>query len=295
MSGLNGSHSLFILVLQGGRDRTTKYDGVGIEVFAHSGGSSISPVRSPQMPLDEIQLRALEALTALYEIKPSWEGAVILSLGLDTAGAALAIAGNIAGAVTLAVDNDSAHLRGVVRSGACDFVVNTFDEAVRAMKNEVRKQAPLSVALSMEPARAMAEIIERGLAPQLFCCSSDAPESRNLAAQASSHLSLLGAVLLSVSDPPISPSDPDQWLHVGQLVSASTERNGWILSTYTFETPARLRAFDQAAMATLGPEDHLRHRWLDAAPRILHRQHPPQRSLWLSPSEAGELGRQILK
>ncbi|MBS1821181.1 MAG: hypothetical protein JST61_04290 [Acidobacteria bacterium] len=242
------------------------------------------------MPLDEIQPRALEALTALYEIKPSWEGAVILSLGLDTRGSALAIAGNIAGAVTLAVDNDSAHLRGVVRSGACDFVVNTFDEAVRAMKNEVRKRAPLSVALAMDTDRAIAEVLDRGLVPQLFACSIDDPSSREPAAYAASQLSLLGADLLSNSTAPILPSEFDRWLHVGQLADTLAERNGWCLSTMTFDTPAALRAFDYRASGLLDPEDHLRRRWLDAAPRVLQRQHPPRRSLWLTSSEKKELG-----
>ena len=244
------------------------------------------------MPPDEIQPRALYALTALYQIRPSWHGAVILSLGLRTEGSALAIAGNIAGAVTLAIDNDPAHLRGVVRSGTCDFVVKTLDEAIRAMKNEVRKGTPLSVALAMEPAKAIAEVLDRGLAPQLFCCSSDDPESERLAVHASPHLSLLGAVLLSVADPPVLPSQPDEWLHVGQLVSALTEQNGWTLSTYTFDTPADLRSFDSKAMGLLRPEDHLRRRWLDAAPRMLQRQHPPQRSLWLTSVEMEALGRQ---
>jgi urocanate hydratase len=241
------------------------------------------------MPLNEIQPRALKALTALYQIQPSWEGAVILSLGLDLAGSALAIAGNIAGAVTLAIDNDPAHLREVVRSGVCDFVVNTLDEAIRAMKNEVRKHAPLSVALAVDPANAIAEILERGLAPQLFASSVTDPESEKLAAQVSTRMASWGATLLSFAEDPASTSTPDGWLHADQLVNELVEHHSWSLHTFTFDTPAKLRAFDNHAKAVLPPEDHLRRRWLEAAPRILQRQRPPRRTLWLTSSESEAL------
>ena len=82
---------------------------------------------------------------------PLLAGLLILSLGLNPAGAALSTAANVAGAVSLAIDNNLTRLREVVRTGACDFVVTTLDEAIRAMKNEVRKHAPLSVALEADP------------------------------------------------------------------------------------------------------------------------------------------------
>jgi urocanate hydratase len=244
------------------------------------------------MPVDEIQPRALKALTALYQIRPSWEGSVILSLGLDISGSALAIAGNIVGAVTLAIDDDPAHLREVVRSGACDFVVNTLDEAIRAMKNEVRKRAPLSVALAADPAKAIAEILERGLAPQLFASSTAGSEGEKLVAQAAPNLALLGATLLSYAEAPVST--PHEWLYVSHLVADLTARNGWSLDTFTFDTPATLRAFDKDAINLLLNEDHLRRRWLEAAPRILQRQRPPQRTLWLTSAEAKLLARDNL-
>ncbi|MBS1799448.1 MAG: hypothetical protein JSS95_06435 [Acidobacteria bacterium] len=240
------------------------------------------------MPADEIQSSALKALTALYQIQPSWEGSVILSLGLDTTGSALAIAGHIAGAVTLAIDNDPAHLREVIRSGACDFVVNTLDEAIRAMKNEVRKHSPLSIALAADPARAIREILERGLAPQLFACSITDRESEKRINQAAPYLTLLGAALLGYVEDPVT-STPDEWLSVSQLAAAMTARNGWSLNTFTFDTPAALRAFDKDATDLLHNEDGLRRQWLEAAARILQRQRPPQRTLWLTPAEAEAL------
>ena len=237
------------------------------------------------MSLNEIQPRALKALTALYQIQPSWEGSVILSLGLDTAGSALAIAGNIAGAVSLAIDNDPAHLREVVRSGACDFIVNTLDEAIRAMKNEVRKRAPLSVALAVDPARILPEILDRGLAPQLFATFVRKPEDNALVSEAAVRLASLGAALVDFEAPPDNPHR-NSFIGASTLIAPLLELRGWVLHTSTFNSQAELRAFDVHALALLPAEDQLRRRWLQAAPRILQRQHPPQRSLWTTEEES---------
>jgi urocanate hydratase len=239
------------------------------------------------MSLDEIQPRTLKALTALYQIQPLWEGSVILSLGLDTAGSALAIAGNIAGAVTLAIDKNPARLREIVRSGACDFVVNTLDEAIRAMKNEVRKRAPLSVALAVDPAHAISEIVERGLAPQLFTNFTSNADERFISS-AGSHFASLGAALVDFEAPASSPS-PQGFTNAADLVTPLLDRHGWVLNTFTFVSAAELRVFDTRAIGILPSDETIRRRWLEAAPRILRRQHPPQRSLWLTKEESGDL------
>jgi urocanate hydratase len=244
------------------------------------------------MSVNGIQQRALFSLTALYQIQPAWEGSVILTLGLDEVGAALAIAGNIAGAVTLAIDNDPARLREIVRTGACDFVVNTLDEAIRAMKNEVRKRSPLSVALAVDPLQALSEVLERGLAPQLFSCfvvAVDASSAqKQLITDASSHLAGLGAAHVNFADD--MPTAVGEGVRTAaSLIAPLLEQQRWTLHTLTFSTPAELRRFDERALSLLPPEDRLRRRWLEAAPRILQRQRPPQRSLWLTQDEAEAL------
>jgi len=109
------------------------------------------------------QSQILEAYTTLHQLGPDWGGAIILSLGLNSRARALSFAASIAGAVSLSIDNDPAHLREAIRTGACDFVVNTLDEALRAMKNEVRKRAPLSVGLQTDLFAAITELIDRGV------------------------------------------------------------------------------------------------------------------------------------
>ena len=232
---------------------------------------------------DETQPRILRTFTTLHQLRPTWGGSLTLSLGLDPAGAALAIAANIAGAVSL--DNNPTHLREVVRTGACDFVVTTLDEAIRAMKNEVRKHAPLSVALDADPFLALNEILERGLSPQLFSTflppSGLTPEQISTLTQAVRQFQSEGTSLIDFSSGEITFFTPSDKL----LSPLVTERH-WTLHTPTFATPAALRVFDARALSLLPETDPLRRRWLLAAPRILQRERPIRRALWLTDHES---------
>lgn len=237
----------------------------------------------------DLQRFALRAFTVLYQLRPDWGGSVVLSLGLDIHGAALSIGSNIAGAVSLAIDNDLARLREAGRTGAVDFVVNTLDEAIRAMKNEVRKRSPLSVALNANPNTAIEEIIARGLSPSLFSCFAEVgdPTSRNRAAQ---HFASMGATLLDLEAKEELDSEAgDLFLNAETVMAPLLAGELWSLSTYTFKAAAELRGFDSKARALLSSDDHLRRRWLESAPRILQSQRPPQRSLWLTQDEAEAL------
>jgi urocanate hydratase len=240
------------------------------------------------MPRDlhpnQLQPQILRTYTTLHQLRATWPGSLILSLGLNPEGAALSTAANIAGAVSLAIDNNPVHIREVVRSGACDFVVTTLDEAIRAMKNEVRKHAPLSVALQIDPFLALNEILDRGLLPQLFSTflpSSDLTTDHTVAlTQAALHFQTQGASLIDFTQSNAQTFTSSDTL----LIPLLAERH-WTLHTFSFDTPAALRSFDAHALSLLSPDETLRRRWLEAAPRILQRQRPPQRSLWLTESE----------
>jgi len=238
---------------------------------------------SLQPSADPIQSRILHAYTALHQLRPDWGGALILSLGLDAHGAALAMAAHIAGAVSLSIDNDPAHIREVVRTGAADFVVTTLDEAIRTMKNEVRRHAPLSVALNSAPLPALEEITERGLAPQLFTSFllSD-PRISEVALRLQSH----GATLIHFGEEEDSADQPQESFRSSRsLLAPLLEQQSWQLHTFTFDTPVALRHFDAQALVSLPAEETLRRRWLESAPRLFLRQRPPQRTLWLTKEE----------
>lgn len=243
------------------------------------------PAQTPSL----LQRYALQSFTALHQLNPNWAGRLILSMGLDESGAALSVAGNIAGAVSLAIEDDVARIRKVVRNGAADFVVNSLDEAIRAMKNEIRKQAPLSVALQADPDRVLEEILERGLAPDVFSCF-DGRGRQALVERACLHFVSLGAQLIDFqagSDHPsahgdlISPADT--------LIARLVAKEHWTMVACTFPSQAELHGFDALALSLLPSSDILRRRWLEGAPRILQRERPPHRLLWLTGEEQDEL------
>ena len=242
----------------------------------------------PQQNSGHTQLQILRTFTTLYQLCPEYGGSLILSLGLDTAGAALSIAANIAGAVSLAIDNDPTNLRDVIRTGACDFVVNTLDEAIRAMKNEVRKRAPLSVALNADPFIVLAEILERGLSPQMFSTflqsPHQTPDQANILSQAAHQFQSEGTSLIAFSSGQSHPQSTPFTVSDTLLIPFVTD-HCWALYTPTFDTPATLRAFDTRAISLLSEDDKLRRRWLQAAPQILQRERPHRRALWLTDQE----------
>ncbi|HEY8997625.1 MAG TPA: hypothetical protein VIM60_06985, partial [Edaphobacter sp.] len=236
----------------------------------------MTPPDTPAM----LQPFALRAFTALYQLQPSWAGCLVLSLGLDERGAALAVATHIAGGVSLAVDDDPARLREVVRNGMADFVVNTLDEALRAIKNELRKGAPLSVALKSDPDAALKEMLERGLAPHVFSRFGGLGNDE-LLERASEEFASLDARLIDFESSYLPVTQSYLALKADEIISPLLEGEGWSLVTCQVGSPADLRDLDRRATDLLPQEDHLRRRWLESVPRMLQRQKPPQRSLWL--------------
>lgn len=208
---------------------------------------------------DPIPLQAaiLRTFTVLHHLQPNWGGSLILNIGLDAKGTALSLAANVAGAVCLTLEPEPASLREAQRIGSCDFIVNTLDEALRAIKNEIRQHKPISIGLAGDPATLMAEIEERGLAPQLFT-------------EATPYMNKMHTRIVSdLTDP--------------TLVAEAILPHPWHLTTFTFASAAELHTFDTQALAALPPADTLRRKWLQAIPRILPRDRT--RTLWLTEVE----------
>ncbi len=86
----------------------------------------------------------------------------------DADGRRLLRAANIAGAASLAASADAPALRRAMREGALDFVVTDLDEALRILKNEIRKRRPVAVGVSLAPATVAREMVERGVQPDLL-------------------------------------------------------------------------------------------------------------------------------
>jgi len=210
-----------------------------------------------------LQIQTLRLYGELISRRPSYGGRLIFTCGDACSATGLPAAVSIAGGTTLLLDPDTATVKSVFRTGGLDFVVNTLDEAVRVLKNEVRKQTPLSVALTADPAVILAELRERGLQPDLEV--SIGGTATNLA---------LTTLQLSTADGLIQPTE-----HALAWLAARDWSETWLPT----ETTADLRTLDARLISHL--TDDLRRQWLT---RIPHYQRPASnsgRAIWLTPSE----------
>ena len=133
------------------------------------------------LTLDSIQLDALEftlAVERAYAVlvafgagaaeEPSLGGKLLYAGELNAGGRALMVAGNISGAATLAATADSAAGKQAMRDGVTDFLVNSLDEGLRILKNEVRKRETVAVCIGTDPGAVEAEMQERGVVADLL-------------------------------------------------------------------------------------------------------------------------------
>jgi len=82
-------------------------------------------------------------------------------------GRALIVASNIAGAASLCATADEQAQKQAVRDGIVDFLVTSLDEALRILKNEIRKRAPVAVCIAAAPAQIESQMSQRGVEPDL--------------------------------------------------------------------------------------------------------------------------------
>ena len=87
---------------------------------------------------------------------------------MDEQGRALVVAANIAGAATLVASADLATQKQAIREAIADFLVTSLDEALRILKNQLRKRETVSVCVAMAPAAMEREMDERGVEPDLL-------------------------------------------------------------------------------------------------------------------------------
>jgi urocanate hydratase len=204
------------------------------------------------------ELRAeLEAVYAFYaaltrNLDPeSGLGGKLLYAGeLDQDGARLVRAANIAGAASLCAASDAPLQRSAVRDGVVDFLVTSLDEALRILKNEIRKRSGVSVAVTAVHAQLVCEMAERGVLPDLLRESAAAFVSE-------------GAQLVEAA--------------------AVTENH----SLFIFESPSA--GCEHRALALIPESDHAARRWLRLAHRYLGPRARRIRSVPCDPSLARQL------
>ena len=236
----------------------------------------------------DAQTEALRAFTVLTSLRHDWAGSVALAIGLGPRGAAVSLAGNIAGAACLAIDPRPEACRAALLSGACDFVINTVDEALRILKNQIRQRRPVSVALEAAPTAALNELLDRGVLPELFTVVDAAHGlGAKMRDRAQTSFGGLGTLIVDFDGSLASGSEA---IDGSATLASAVTKCGLQLVSFAFSTGEELRAFD-ARLQQMIPAQDARHRWCVAAPRFFHRERPHRRVVYLTEAEAATLRR----
>jgi len=106
-------------------------------------------------------------------------GKLIVSGGMGGMGGAQPLAATMTGAAFLGIDVDPERIKKRLKSGYCDFMVTTLDEALRILKNAVRKKENVSVGLVGNCADIIPELAERGVVPDVLTDQTSAHDPLN--------------------------------------------------------------------------------------------------------------------
>ena len=95
-------------------------------------------------------------------------GKLVVTGGLGGMGGAQPLAATMNGAAFLGIDVDPERIKRRVKTGYCDVLVTSLDEALRILKNAVRKREAASVGLVGNCADLIPELAKRGVVPDVL-------------------------------------------------------------------------------------------------------------------------------
>ncbi len=94
-------------------------------------------------------------------------------------GGAQPLAATMNGAAFLGIDVDPERIKRRVKTGYCDVMVTNLDEALRILKNAVRKREAASVGLVGNCADIIPELARRGVVPDVLTDQTSAHDPLN--------------------------------------------------------------------------------------------------------------------
>jgi urocanate hydratase len=256
-------------------------------------------------------------------------GKLIVSGGMGGMGGAQPLAATMAGAAFLGIDADPERIKKRLKTGYCDFMVNSLDEALRILKNAVRKKENVSVGLVGNCADIIPELAERGVVPDILTDQTSAHDPLN--GYIARGMTLDEVRAMRESDPKgyVERSLDSIARHVEGMLSlqkmgAVTFDYGNNIRTFAFErgvknaydfpgfVPAYIRPlfcegrgpFRWAALSgepsdihatddlvlELFPENRILSRWIDLARKRIKFQGLPSRICWLGYGERAQFG-----
>jgi urocanate hydratase len=256
-------------------------------------------------------------------------GKVIVSGGMGGMGGAQPLAATMAGAVFLGIDVDAERIKKRLKTGYCDFLVTTLDEALRIVKNAVRKKENISVGLVGNCADIIPELAERGVVPDILTDQTSAHDPLN--GYVPNGMSLADALELRKRDPKAYQEKSLDAIarHVEgmlrlQKMGAVTFDYGNNIRTFAFQrgvknaydfpgfVPAYIRplfcegrgpfrwvalsgepsdiAVTDDLVLELFPENRILRRWIELARKRIKFQGLPARICWLGYGERAQFG-----
>jgi len=125
-------------------------------------------------------------------------GRLVVSGGMGGLGGAQGLAAILNEAAFLGIDADANRIKRRLKTGYCEVMVNSLDEALRILKNAVRKREPASVGLIANAAELIPELARRGILPDLL---TDQTPASDLLAYIPQGLTIAQAADLRGRDP----------------------------------------------------------------------------------------------
>ncbi len=256
-------------------------------------------------------------------------GKLIVSGGMGGMSGAQPLAATMTGACYLGIEVDPERIKKRLRSGYCDFMVNSLDEALRILKNAVRKKENISVGLVGNCGDIIPELAERGVVPDILTDQTSAHDPLN--GYIPSGMTLEIANELRNSDPKayVEKSLDTMARHVEgmlklQKMGSVTFDYGNNIRKFAFDhgvknafdfpgfvpayirplfcegrgpfrwaalsgDPADIHATDDLVLQMF-PQDRVLSRWIDLARKRIKFQGFPSRICWLGYGERAEFG-----
>jgi urocanate hydratase len=256
-------------------------------------------------------------------------GKLIVSGGMGGMGGAQPLAATMTGAAFLGIDVDPERIKKRLKTGYCDFMVTTLDEALRILKNAVRKKENVSVGLVGNCADIIPELAARGVVPDILTDQTSAHDPLN--GYVPNGMTLAEAIELRKNDPKSYQEKSLDTIarHVEgmlrlQKMGSVTFDYGNNIRTFAFQrgvksaydfpgfVPAYIRPlfcegrgpFRWVALSgeasdihvtddlvlELFPENRILRRWIDLARKRIKFQGLPARICWLGYGERAQFG-----
>jgi urocanate hydratase len=259
----------------------------------------------------------------------SLEGKFVLTGGLGGMGGAQPLAATMNGAVFLGLEVDPSRIEKRLKSGYCDKIAHSLDEALRMIDDARKNRKSLSVGLVGNCADVLPEIVKRGIVPDILTDQTSAHDALN--GYVPHGMSLEDALALRVKSPEeyIDRAMHSMGVHVEAMLAL--QKKGAITFDYgnniraqakkagienAFDIPGFVPEYirplfcegrgpfrwvalsgnpediartDRLALE-LFPRDQTLARWMKLARERIHFQGLPARICWLGYGERAEFG-----